>query len=91
MNNRTCIRYQGRIVTRRWLKLYAGKTPEDLRLRAELRQMPQRVPSDSPETFDRVATLMWLATLDDETLADAWRYARQRRSSPNDRNEPRRT
>jgi hypothetical protein len=76
---RNCVRYEGRIVTRKWLKTWAGKTPEDRVIRARVAALPERVPAESQEKFCRAATVMWIAMLDDELLADVWRYAVQLR------------
>lgn len=44
-------------------------------MRAKVIALPERVPADSPEKFYRAATILWIAQLDDELLADVWRYA----------------
>lgn len=79
MNPRTQLRYEGRVVTRAWLKKWAGKTADDRQIRAKMLTLPPRVPADSHETFYRSATIMWIAQLDDELLVDVWRYAVQLR------------
>lgn len=71
--------YRGRWVTAQWYNKHVASHDQERIRRALTAATPKR---ETEEGWDRLATLMWLAALSDDDLAETWRFA-QRLNSRN--------